>query len=367
MFIYAILAFIVAGFILSRIFTLIAIRVAPRFGFVDIPAGRKAHKSATPLLGGAAIFLGFFIPFAIAMVLIKIWSASGAPEFLPKDIAIHISGAAYRIGSGIVLLVATSMLFLLGLWDDKKALGPILKLAVQLISATLVVWFADVRVITVAGTPLSVLLTILWIVAITNSFNFLDNMDGLTAGVSAICCLGMVAVAITTGQWFVASLGALLAGSVLGFLPANFPPARIFMGDAGSMTIGFLVAILSCQITYVRPGEPTIIYGLMTPLCLLAVPIYDTISVMIIRIKSGANPMVGDRNHFSHRLLKRGMSKRTVALTIYFCASIPVASAIVLTYTRQIVPAVLIAFQVIIILLVIALLEFADSGENNGK
>jgi UDP-GlcNAc:undecaprenyl-phosphate GlcNAc-1-phosphate transferase len=255
-------------------------------------------------------------------------------------------------------------LHVLGLIDDARALGPYGKLAVQLgVTAGFVAIF-DVRAVTFLdnlglGRWPSVLVTVLWIGTITNAFNFLDNMDGLSAGVAAVCTTAFLVTALLIGQWFVAATLAVLMGAVLGFLAWNFPPAKIFMGDSGSLVIGFILGVLTVRTTFVPPGTDLAAgwYAIFAPLIVLAVPLYDFLVVTVIRLARGHSPFRGDTNHFSHRLVARGMSRRTAVLCIYLVTASTSASAIVLTQVRGTLAAVLIFGQTVLVLGLVALLE----------
>ena len=254
---------------------------------------------------------------------------------------------------------------LLGLRDDRRAMGPFSKLFIQLaITAAFVIYF-DVRVLTALDNLLrmgrwpSVVLTVLWIGAITNAFNFLDNMDGLSAGVAAVCTAAFLVTAISIQQWFVAATLSLLLGALLGFLCFNFAPASIFMGDSGSLVIGFILGVLTVRTTFLRHGQEFGAgwYAVFAPLIVLAVPLYDLLVVSAIRISRGRSPFVGDTNHFSHRLVARGMSKRTAVLCIYLVTAATSVAAIILPHTRSPLIAALVFAQTVLILGVVALLE----------
>jgi len=337
----------------------ITTRVARRFGMIDVPGRHKAHARPTPLLGGCAIFAGVLLPSLLAMSLASIWSHEGTPRFVPRELAAHVPGAAAKAPQGIGILACAMLLHVVGLIDDRKHLGPWLKLIAQLVAAVAAVALFDVRVLTAAGRWPSGVLTVIWLVAITNAFNFLDNMDGLSAGVAAICAAALLGAAGSIGQWFVGGWLCVLLGALVGFLPWNFPPAKVFMGDAGSLVIGFLLGVVSCLTTYVRPGQTYFLYGVFVPLVLMAVPLYDMISVVTLRLKDRRSPMVGDRRHFSHRLVRRGMSQRTAVLTIYLCTAGTAIAAGLLPRVDEI-GAVLVFAQTVAILLIIALLESTD-------
>lgn len=172
-----------------------------------------------------------------------------------------------------------------------------------------------------AGSIGAIALTTLWIVIITNSLNFLDNMDGLSGGVTAIAAAFLAAAGVMAGQVFVPALAAVLCGAVCGFLVFNFPPARIFMGDAGSLVNGYLLSVIAVLTSYYDSGSGAPPYALAMPLIVLAIPLYDFTSVVVIRLFEGRNPFRGDQRHFSHRLVDRGLSRRMAVLTIYLATA----------------------------------------------
>ncbi|GAH66428.1 unnamed protein product, partial [marine sediment metagenome] len=222
----------------------------------------------------------------------------------------------------MIVLAGALLLHVVGVLDDWKNLGPWLKLLPELAICTgLVLLVRRVRVLTVLGEPASSMLTVLWLVTIINAFNFLDNMDGLSAGVGAICAAALLGASAAMGQVFISAWLILLLGALAGFLPYNFAPASSFMGDAGSLVVGYLLAVLSCMTIYVSPGETYYLYGVFVPLVVMAIPLYDMVSVITLRIRDRRNPMVGDRRHFSHRLVRRGMNVRTAVFTIYLCTA----------------------------------------------
>jgi UDP-GlcNAc:undecaprenyl-phosphate/decaprenyl-phosphate GlcNAc-1-phosphate transferase len=249
---------------------------------------------------------------------------------------------------------------LMGLWDDCKALGPYFKLIVQLgVVTAFVLMNPTMRALTALGDIPSIVITVLWITAVTNAFNFLDNMDGLSAGVACVCSVCFFVAAVTIGQWFVAASLALLIGALLGFLCFNFPPARIFMGDSGSLVIGFVLGVLTIRTTYLHKGEDFGAgwYAVFVPIIVLAVPLYDLVVVSLIRISRGVSPFRGDTNHFSHRLVARGMSKRTAVLCLYLLSAATGVGAIILPHAQSSLVAILIFAQTLLVLGVAALLE----------
>jgi len=349
---WALAAAAVVAFILTALCVPVTRRLAARFGMVDLPGGRKTHGRPIPLLGGVAIFLGILMPAMLVLAAGRIWAQQGPPRWLPAVLQEHIPGAARRAPQALGILAGALLLHVMGLLDDKRTLPAPLKLIVGLGVMTGVVLLCDVRVLTVAGEPWSTFLSILWLAAITNALNFMDNADGLAAGVTAICA--------AAGQWFVAGLLCLLLGSAAGFLPYNFAPASTFMGDAGSLVLGYFLAVASCLVTYVQPGRTYYLYGIFVPLVLLAVPLYDMCSVLLLRLRERRNPMVADRRHFSHRLIRRGMSPRSAVLTIWLCTLATAVSATLLSYVKTNTAAMLIFAQTAVVLLIVAMLESAN-------
>jgi UDP-GlcNAc:undecaprenyl-phosphate GlcNAc-1-phosphate transferase len=208
-----------------------------------------------------------------------------------------------------------------------------------------------------AGTIPSIVVTVVWIVVVTNAMNFLDNMDGLTGGVTVIAGGLFMVAAMMTEQWFVAGTLAVLVGATAGFLLFNMPPAKIFLGDGGSLVIGFTLAVLTVRTTYWEPGEGgEAWYGVLMPLCVLAIPLYDILSVTLLRIRQGRSPFQGDHQHFSHRLVKRGLSPRRAVLVIW---SLTALTGIVGLILPGLAPwqAVVAGGQVLLVLAVLAVLE----------
>jgi UDP-GlcNAc:undecaprenyl-phosphate GlcNAc-1-phosphate transferase len=359
MIIWAAAVAVAMAFGISVTGTFFSRRLAMRLGMLDEPTGRKAHSSPVPLLGGSAIFAAAGLPIAVASALAVAWGATGAPAWLPAILKQHIPGAAAKAPMALGILGGAFVLHVVGLLDDRRAMGPWVKFALQFLVAAWAVVFCDVRVLRLAGPAVSCAVSILWLVTITNAFNFLDNMDGLSAGVAAICTAALLAAAASLGQLFVSAWLCLLLGALLGFLPFNFAPASSYMGDAGSLVIGFLLGVLSCLTSYIQPGRGFTVYGVLAPVVLMAVPLYDVISVIVLRLKAGQNPVAGDRRHFSHRLLRRGMSPRRAVLTVYLCTAATAIAASLLPHVSAWAPALLIFAQTAIIVTVIALLESA--------
>ncbi|MBM3335190.1 undecaprenyl/decaprenyl-phosphate alpha-N-acetylglucosaminyl 1-phosphate transferase, partial [Candidatus Sumerlaeota bacterium] len=208
--------------------------------------------------------------------------------------------------------------------DDRRPLGPWAKLLCQ-IAAIVPVLLAGVHIVSFLPSKwLGALATVAWMVLLINSFNFLDNMDGLSAGVGAVVTIVLAWISFGSDELLMTAMFIVLAGTLLGFLRHNFAPAKIFMGDSGSMFLGYMVGVLTVLATYYQKGVPTRL-PVLTPVIVLGVPLFDTFSVLWIRWRAGQPLMQGDRNHFSHRLVNLGMSERGAVVFIYvttFCVGL---------------------------------------------
>ena len=341
---------------LSALLTILARRVALRLDFVDHPGGHKSHGTPTPYGGGSAIFLAAWLTLGFALLLAALLPDRWLTVEFGALASAYVGGMRERTTQLLVVLAGGLVLHLLGLWDDRRPLPPLLKLAVVLAVALVVATVGRVRIAEFAGPTVSVILTTLWFVVIVNALNFLDNMDGLSAGVASICLLFVAVCGLMAGQVLVPALGCVFLGASAGFLIFNFPPARIFMGDAGSLVVGYMLATVSVLTTYFQSGHGAPPYALAMPLVILAVPLYDFTSVVIIRLLEGRNPMQGDQRHFSHRLVQRGLSRRFAVLTIYLATATTGLAATLLPHAslRQTLTVVAI---VLMVLSIIAILE----------
>jgi UDP-GlcNAc:undecaprenyl-phosphate GlcNAc-1-phosphate transferase len=338
-------------------------RLFLRIGFVARPVRDRYHESIVPLGGGVAIFATIAIFMLGSMSVVKFLVLPGYLDWLGEAVTIHTAGFIGKMSQLAIVLVCAAVLFLTGLWDDKKHLGPFFKLFVQLVVAMAAAGLADIRVeLFIQNKVITTILSALWIVFIINAFNFLDNMDGLAAGIAAIATAILFSAAASSGQVFVGGLGLVFIGTLAGFLVFNFPPARIFMGDAGSLVVGFFVAILTLRTTYYHQAQSGQWYAVFMPLIVMAVPFYDFMSVTILRISQGKSPFVGDTQHFSHRLKRRGLSDRQTVLTLYLATLCTGAGAVILGQVGRL-GAVLIFLQTFMILAIIAVLE--TTGRND--
>jgi len=326
--------------------------------FVDQPGERKIHAKPIALGGGIAVFWVVILPIALIAVFAALFNRYGTPAWLPHTIAIHIPGLATRTRMAGVLIISAGVLHVMGLIDDRKHLGPYLKLILQIAVALFLTTVGQIRFSLFIPNPfLTTLLSIVWIIIIVNAFNFLDNMDGLSAGVALICSVIILSAALASGQVFVSGILVLLIGALLGFLLFNFAPAKIFLGDAGSLLVGMLLAVATMLTTYYhKDADKSYWYSAFIPIVALAVPLYDCISVTLLRLYQGKSPFVGDKQHFSHRLVGRGMSTRQAVLTIYLATACTGLGA---TFLHQVstTGAILIFGQTFLIVLIIAILE----------
>ncbi|MAY75707.1 MAG: hypothetical protein CMJ31_13515 [Phycisphaerae bacterium] len=368
----AVLLLIPVAFIASTLTTRLVIGWATRRAVFDsAPMAGQAKEIArrVPNLGGVGVFFGIAAPLVGLIVIAATRLGSIISNAWPT-IGDHLPGARDQLPLAITLLAGAGVLHVLGVIDDRRPIGPLLKLGIMAAVAAGVVILTDTRLLTlldtrVGGPWLSIVLTTLWMLAIINALNFIDNMDGLCAGVATVagaCCL---AAAISSEQWFVSAGLALVVGSCLGFLVWNRPPARVFMGDGGSLVVGYFLAFLTTRTTYFGPtptGEPTsgAWYGVFMPLLVLATPLYDLLTVTIIRLRQGRSPMVGDLQHLSHRLVKRGLAKPQAVASIVGLTGVTAMGGLVLGYLPP-WGAIVIAAQTLLLLILLAGLERATS------
>lgn len=305
------IAFYLILFVLSLVFGLagtpLVRRFALRMGVVDAPSSRKIHVAPVPLLGGAAIYLAFMI----TLIALSYW-------VLPFYIL--------QLGA---MVLGGSFMFFVGLLDDKWGLSPKVKMGAQILAA---LWLTatGVKIEALQIEALNIFATVIWVVVITNSINFLDNMDGLSAGVSAIAAGFFFLAAYLSGQWLVAAMGAALAGAAVGFVYHNFGIIKqgqaIFMGDSGALFLGYLLAATAIKLRF---GN-TYFVTWMVPVLILGLPIFDISLVVLSRLRRRLSPLRGGKDHTSHRLVALGLSKRETVLVIYLiCGALGVAALIV--------------------------------------
>lgn len=292
-----------SAFILVLGATPIIRRLANRLGFVDQPDARRLHRMPVPLLGGIAIYAGFIV-------------------------ALVIFGEGWVVSQAIGILVGATLVSFLGIWDDRWGMRPVMKLLGQGLATGIIV-ASGVQVSFLPNQALNLFITFLWVLGITNALNLLDNMDGLSGGVGALAAAFFLLLAAWNGQYLVASLAAALMGVCIGFLVYNFNPASIFMGDAGSMFLGFVLAMVGIKLRF--PGRPNIITW-MIPVVVLGLPVFDTTLVVFSRLRRGINPLTNPgRDHASHRLVSLGLSQRQAVILLYgVCCALGLASLLIM-------------------------------------
>jgi UDP-GlcNAc:undecaprenyl-phosphate/decaprenyl-phosphate GlcNAc-1-phosphate transferase len=296
------LPIILASGLLAFLVTPFTRVLARRLGMLDQPGLRKGHQLPVPLLGGLAIYLALAVAFI----------TFGSRDWLAE---------------GMAILGGATVLFLTGLWDDRYGMPAWVKLAAQVVAA-FVVMAVGVRVGLLGNWWLDGLITLVWIVGITNAVNLLDNMDGLAAGTTAVAAVFFFVMAALEGQGLVASLAAALFGASLGFLFYNFAPAVSFMGDSGSLTLGFLLSVIAIKIRFINyPLAAT----WMAPIIVLGVLIFDTTLVSLSRLRRGRSIFQGGTDHTSHRLAQLGLGQPRAVFTLYLVAAGLGAAAIVVT------------------------------------
>ncbi len=278
-------------------------RVAWRYGFIDQPSFRKVHATPMPRLGGLAIYAGFIV-------------------------ALLVLGTRFRFNEAVGILIGATLVSVVGGIDDHSPIGPLPKLLAQALAAGILI-LSGVQVAVFDQQWLNVVVTVIWVVGITNALNFLDNMDGLSAGVAAVASAFFLLLAALNNQYLVGVMSAALLGACIGFLWYNFNPASIFMGDSGSLFIGFVLAALGIKLRF--PGSTDIVTW-MAPVLVLGLPILDTTLVTISRLRRHKNPLTtAGKDHISHRLARLTGSKREAVLMCYLIGGVFGMAAIYVT------------------------------------
>jgi len=282
-----------------------------RWGWVDAPGHRKIHDSPIPLAGGFSVLAGMLVPLVLAYFLIQ----SGV---------LHLSNTQHYLQHGIdrrenellAIVIGALVVVITGAVDDRFELKPLFKFSGQLLAA-LIVANSNVRItLFVHNTAFSYAITLLWFLTVINAMNFMDNMNGLCAGIGAIGSLSFGLIAASKGQYLVAALALLGSGSLAGFLPHNFPKATAFLGDTGSHLTGYLLAVMAVLPHFSTAKHPNH-WAVLLPLLVLFVPLADLAYVVILRWRLGTPFYVGDTNHLSHRLVRNGFSKTNAVLLIW--------------------------------------------------
>jgi len=338
-----IIAFI-ASLIISFAITPFIKKLAVKVGAIDVPNDeRRVHSKPTPRLGGLSIYIAFVV---MALLLIP------------------FSTKLFGILGGATIIV------MLGVVDDINPLPAKIKLVVQIGAAVLLV-YSGVKVEWVTNPfdhvdgmfylgIFSIPITIFWIVGITNTLNLIDGLDGLAAGIASIASISLLVVSIINGHGVVVILAAALAGAALGFLPYNFNPAKIFMGDTGSTFLGFVLAAISVEGAV--KGVATL--AIAIPLLVLGLPIFDTAFAIIRRAANGKPIMEADKGHLHHRLLELGLSQRQVVFTLYVVSAFLGLGAIVLTQGNPVKSSAVFGFVIVSVVVTVSQIGFNEPGKN---
>ncbi len=348
---------LVGSLSLSAVLTGVVRGLAEHIGLVARPTEDRYHRTVVALGGGVSIVTTILSFIVAGILIVKLLVAPGRLVWLDRSITIHGPGFLSKTSQLIIVLLCIVALFAIGLLDDKKRLGPFPKIAVEFAVALAAAFLADIRVeMFIQSKLLTSILSAVWIVLVINVLNFLDNMDGAAAGIAVIVASILFTAAVISGQVFISGLAILFIGTLLGFLIFNFPPAKIFMGDAGSLPVGFLLAVLTLRTTYYHQAASGQWYPVLIPLISMAVPLYDFVTVTLLRINQGKSPFVGDTQHFSHRLRKLGLTDTQTVLTLYL-ATLCTGIGATFLYQVNLAGAILIFGQTVMILAIIAILE----------
>jgi UDP-GlcNAc:undecaprenyl-phosphate GlcNAc-1-phosphate transferase len=319
--------FYLAGLASSLTVTLLALPLwrkwCLRTGHVDDPGHRKIHDTAVPLAGGPAVLTGVLLPLLAGAALLKL----GSVQISSTALIIHgVNRRALELG---VIALGALAITILGWLDDKMELKPLAKFTGQFLIAFAVALVCKRITLFVPSLLFSYAITVFWMVTVINAFNFMDNMNGLCAGLGVIGALLFGLIAALDGEYLVALIAFMTGGALIGFLPYNFPKASAFLGDAGSHLTGYLLAVLAILPHFYTKLKPHP-FAVFSPLLVLAVPLADLACVVVIRTLAGQPFWVGDTNHLSHRLVRAGLTKTRAVLVIWLLAALIGLAAIAL-------------------------------------
>ena len=291
-----------------------------RTNLVDDPGQRKIHNAPVPLAGGLAVLTGILLPLAIGAILLKL----DVVKVSATNAIVH--GLDRRAMELVVLALGAIAITLLGWLDDKHELKALPKFLGQLVIAIAVAAACKRITLFVHSEVFSYAITILWLLTIINAFNFMDNMNGLCAGLGAIGAFCFALIAAAHGEYLVAITGFLMGGALVGFLPWNFPHARAFLGDAGSHLVGYLLAVMAILPHFYTKQNPHP-FAVLAPLLVLAIPLLDLAQVSLFRTLHRQPFWIGDTNHLSHRLTRAGLSRTQAVLILWLAATLLGAAA----------------------------------------
>ena len=357
-------------FVLAAIFSLVITpvfeKLARRTGFMDTPMAdtHNRHDKATPVLGGVAMFTAWVMTVSICIFAGLSMHAINMDESVSK----HFSGIS-QVSTRLIFLFAGALVATLtGFVDDYYKLSAKVKFGGQLCAAIIAVWLGGIRItLFIDCEALSWIISILWILTIINALNFLDNMDGLAVGIAAIAMFLLTVVAVIGGQHFIAALGAAGTGCTVGFWFFNHHPASIFMGDSGSHFLGYSLAVLSAGASYYVPEVSSTKLTFLIPLFILAIPLFDAVTVVFIRLYHKKPIYIGDHNHISHRFVKMGMNRKRAVLMVHMLTFVVGLGVLPLMWA-DIKTSVIVIIQALAFMLIVTLLQFSggyDIGSIN--
>ncbi len=344
--------------LLSSLLTALVCSITTSTGFIASASENTYHDRPRPLGGGIAIFMSLLLTIG-GGVLFLIYGLSFVGDPIHETVAPFVEGTAWTLDELAYLAAGGTGMFFIGLWDDHSQLSPSTKLFLEVFVAMIVL---------AGGIQFSLFLesdgflastiqftaSLIWVVGLTNSFNLLDNMDGQCAGIAAVLSLSLGLLGFQTGQFFLGAFLFAFTGTLIGFLVFNFPPSRLFAGDSGSLFIGYVLSTSTLLFTFIKPGYHSQVY--LSPLILFTVPFYDTSSVLWIRFRKGLPLFEPDTNHFSHRLVERGLSERG-ALLVTLLLSALTGLFTLIVYQSSETGATLVFIATIILTCVLSLLE----------
>lgn len=339
-------------------------RIARKFDFMDRPqANHKGHGRATPLLGGAAMFTGWLFCLAAGLAAAFFVRLPGFSE----AVSAHLAGINSTLPQLGFLVLGAFLAVLLGLVDDKYALSAAAKFGGQFLIALLAVGLGGVRVNIFFTNPVLVWgASVFWIMLLMNSINFFDNMDGLAVGTITIAMGFFCVIAALNNQYFIAALAAMSCGVTAGFWYYNTSPAMIFMGDSGSHFLGYLAAVISAGVSWFGIDYSLSRFPILMPLFILALPLFDTGMVVLIRTCRGKPFWIGDHNHISHRFVRMGLSRRQAVLLVHLMA-LCVGLGILPVFWGDFRTAAILVAQAFLFLLVVSILQFALSDRQDTR
>lgn len=336
---------LLTAFILSIVLTPITGKLAFKWGATDKPNERKVHAKIMPRMGGLAIFLSFLLTFLLTFIVFG------------DKLSTQMSILSFLIGAVIIIII--------GIFDDIYELRASIKFLGQIVAALIMVIWGGIEVEFI-NLPfdgeihfgfMSIPITVLWIVGITNAINLIDGLDGLAGGVSTIALLTIAVMAIIKGDMFVATIALIVSGSTLGFLKYNFHPAKIFMGDTGSMFLGYIIAVIS-----LLGFKNVTMISLIVPIIILGVPISDTFFAIIRRLVNKQPISAPDKSHLHHCFLNLGFTHRQTVILIYAIAASFGLAAIILSYAT--IWGALLLITILLITIEILVEKLGLIGEN---